>query len=60
MHLLSILAAVYRAWRATSLSGLRDPYPDGALGVVKVKKGACAELILVDGNSLEDLGLVAD
>lgn len=39
------------------LSGPRDPYP-GELGVVK--EGALADLILVDGNPLEDLDLVAD
>jgi len=39
------------------LSGPRDPYP-GEIGVVKV--GAYADLILVDGNPLEKLDLVAD
>jgi imidazolonepropionase-like amidohydrolase len=39
------------------LSGLRNPYP-GKLGVVE--EGALADLILVDGNPLEDLDLVAD
>ncbi|WP_114770530.1 metal-dependent hydrolase family protein [Microvirga subterranea] len=40
-----------------TLSGLRNPYP-GRLGVVE--EGALADLLLVDGNPLEDLGLVAD
>ncbi len=39
------------------LSGPRDPYP-GELGVVK--EGALADLILVDGNPLEDIDLIAD
>jgi imidazolonepropionase-like amidohydrolase len=39
------------------LSGPRDPYP-GKLGVVE--EGAYADLILVDGNPLENLGIVAD
>ena len=39
------------------LSALRDPYP-GELGVVK--EGALADLILVDGNPLENFDLVAD
>ncbi|MFT4015976.1 MAG: amidohydrolase family protein [Agriterribacter sp.] len=39
------------------LSGLRSPYP-GKLGVVE--KGALADLILVDGNPLQDLSLIAD
>jgi imidazolonepropionase-like amidohydrolase len=40
------------------MSGLRNPYPDGDLGVVK--EGAYADLLLVDGNPLEDLGAVTD
>jgi imidazolonepropionase-like amidohydrolase len=39
------------------LNGLRDPYP-GALGVVL--DGALADLILVAGNPLDDLGTVTD
>jgi len=41
-----------------ALSGPRNPYPAGPLGVVK--PGAYADLILVDGNPLENLDLVAD
>jgi imidazolonepropionase-like amidohydrolase len=39
------------------LSGPRDPYP-GRLGVVE--EGALADLLLVDGNPLEHIGLLAD
>ncbi|GEO18870.1 metal-dependent hydrolase family protein [Microvirga aerophila] len=39
------------------LSGLRNPYP-GKLGIVE--EGALADLLLVDGNPLENLDLVAD
>lgn len=39
------------------LSGLRDPYP-GKLGVVE--EGALADLLLVDGNPLEDIRLIED
>jgi imidazolonepropionase-like amidohydrolase len=39
------------------LSGPRDPYP-GMLGVIE--KGALADMILVDGNPLENIDLVAD
>ncbi len=39
------------------LSGPRDPYP-GTMGVVEV--GALADLIVVNGNPLADLSLVAD
>ena len=40
-----------------ALSGKRNPYP-GKLGVVE--EGALADLLLVDGNPLENLALVAD
>ena len=40
-----------------ALSGPRNPYP-GKLGVVE--EGALADLLLVDGNPLDNLGLVAD
>lgn len=40
------------------LSGLRHPYQQGALGVVE--KGAYADLLLVDGNPLQDINLMAD
>lgn len=50
--------ATSTAGELLALSGQRNPYPDGALGVVR--EGAYADLILVDGNPLEDLSLVAD
>ena len=40
-----------------ALTGLRNPYP-GKLGVVE--EGALADLLLVDGNPLENIRLVAD
>jgi imidazolonepropionase-like amidohydrolase len=40
-----------------ALSGLRSPYP-GRLGVVQ--EGALADLILVNGDPLADIGLIAD
>lgn len=40
------------------LSGPRHPYQEGPLGVVE--EGAYADLIIVDGNPLENLALVAD
>ncbi|MDR0195436.1 MAG: amidohydrolase family protein, partial [Myroides sp.] len=39
------------------LSGLRSPYP-GKLGVVEEQ--AYADLLLVDGNPLKDLSLIAN
>ena len=40
-----------------ALSGFINPYP-GKLGVVEA--GALADLLLVDGNPLEDINLVAN
>lgn len=40
------------------MSGLRNPYPDGDLGVVQ--EGAYADLLLVDGNPLDDLKVITD
>lgn len=40
-----------------SLSGKRNPYP-GKLGAVE--QGAYADLLLVDGNPLENINLIAD
>ena len=40
-----------------ALSGNRNPYP-GKLGVVK--EGALADLLLVDGNPIEDIKLIED
>jgi imidazolonepropionase-like amidohydrolase len=40
-----------------ALSGKRSPYP-GKLGVVE--QGALADLLLVDGNPLENINLIAD
>lgn len=40
-----------------ALSGFINPYP-GKLGIVE--EGALADLLLVDGNPLEDINLVAD
>lgn len=41
-----------------AMSGLRNPYPEGALGVVK--EGAYADLLLVNGNPLKDIKMVTD
>jgi imidazolonepropionase-like amidohydrolase len=40
------------------MSGPRHPYREGPLGVIK--EGAYADILLVNGNPLEDLDLVAD
>lgn len=41
-----------------ALSGPRVPYQEGALGVIR--EGAYADLILVDGNPLENIDLISD
>jgi imidazolonepropionase-like amidohydrolase len=39
------------------LSGaVLDPYPEGKLGVIE--EGAYADILLVDGNPLEDLSII--
>jgi len=38
---------------AIALSGVKNPYPDGPLGVIRA--GAYADIILVDGNPLQDI-----
>ena len=40
-----------------ALSGLRNPYP-GKLGAVE--EGALADLLLIDGNPLDDIKLLGD
>ena len=39
-------------------SGPKNPYKEGALGVIEV--GAYADLLLVEGNPLEDVNVIAD
>ena len=41
-----------------ALSGKRHPYQEGDLGVIKT--GAYADLLLVDGNPLENLEVMTD
>jgi imidazolonepropionase-like amidohydrolase len=39
-------------------SGTKNPYREGPLGVIEA--GAYADLLLVDGNPLEDVSILAD
>ncbi len=41
-----------------NLSGKRNPYRDGPLG--RIGEGAYADLLIVDGNPLDDVTLLAD
>jgi imidazolonepropionase-like amidohydrolase len=42
--------------RLMALTGVMNPYPEGKLGVIE--EGAYADIILVDGNPLEDLSVI--
>lgn len=50
--------ATSTAGELLAMSGPRNPYPKGPLGVIK--EGAYADLILVNGNPLKELELVAN
>jgi imidazolonepropionase-like amidohydrolase len=39
-------------------SGLKQPYPDGPLGVIP--EGAYADILVIDGDPLEDIKVMAD
>ncbi len=41
----------------TALCGTRNPYP-AKLG--RIEAGACADILVIDGNPLEDVSLIAD
>ena len=42
--------------KLAALTGKWNPYPDGPLGVIK--EGAYADILIVDGNPLEDLSVL--
>ena len=44
--------------KMNELTGPNHPYQEGRLGVIEV--GAYADMLLVDGNPLEDITLLAD
>jgi len=50
--------ATYNTAQLVEMSGPRNPYQEGPLGVIK--PGAYADLLLVDGNPLEDLSILED
>ncbi len=41
-----------------ALSGELNPYPDGSIGVIR--EGAYADLLIYDGNPLEDIQVIVD
>ena len=50
--------ATYENAQLLNMSGERNPYPLGELG--KIEEGAYADLIVVEGNPLENIKLVED
>jgi len=49
-------AATSTAGKMLQLTGKLNPYPDGPLGVIE--EGAYADILLVDGNPLEDVSVI--
>jgi imidazolonepropionase-like amidohydrolase len=41
---------------AVALSGIKNPYPDGPLGVIE--PGAYADILLIKGNPLKDISIL--
>lgn len=50
--------ATYDNAQLLYMSGKRNPYPFGKLG--EITEGAYADLIVVDGNPLENINLIED
>lgn len=50
--------ATYNNGRLLKETGKRNPYPEGDIGVIE--EGAYADMILVDGNPLENIELLVD
>ncbi len=40
------------------LSGMKNPYPDGEIGVIK--EGAYADVLLIEGNPLKDIKIIGE
>ncbi len=53
-----LIMATGNAGELFKLSGLRNPYTEGDLGVVK--EGAYADMLLVNGNPLDDIKMVTE
>lgn len=51
-------SATGRAYDLFKLSTYRNPYPEGKLGILE--EGSFADLLIVDGNPVEDLDLLTD
>jgi imidazolonepropionase-like amidohydrolase len=53
-----LIQATGRNGELLAMTGKRDPYPAGPIGVIR--KGAYADLLLVDGNPLEGTAILED
>lgn len=53
-----LMQATSKAGELLALSGRLNPYPAGPLGVIK--EGAYADILLVDGNPVEDAMIMVD
>ena len=51
-----LVAATSTPGEMTKLTGRRNPYPDAKLGVIE--EGAYADILVVDGNPLEDISVI--
>ena len=51
-----LVAATSTPGEMAKLTGRRNPYPDAKLGVIEV--GAYADILIVDGNPLEDISMM--
>jgi imidazolonepropionase-like amidohydrolase len=49
----ALVAMTSAGGKVAAMTGRSNPYPDGKLGVIEV--GAYADILLVDGNPLEDI-----
>lgn len=53
-----LVQATSNTAKLVAMSGPRNPYKDGPLGVIEA--GAYADLLLVEGNPVEDAGILVD
>ncbi len=54
----TLVSATGNAYEVFKLSTYQNPYPDGKLGVLE--EGAYADILLVEGNPIEDVAVLAD
>jgi len=52
----TLVAMTSAGGKVAAMTGRANPYPDGKLGVIEA--GAYADILLVDGNPLEDISVI--